>query len=400
MQSFYASVEKASYPEYKNRPLVVAGDPERRSGIVLAACPLAKQHGVSTAQRLGDALNRCPGLVVVRPHMQRYIDVSIQITEILERYSDQVEPYSIDEQFVDVTGSLGLFGEPLALAKAMQRSINLETGVYARVGIGPNKVLAKMACDNLAKKNKEGIFHVTRETMPEALWPLPVGSMFGAGRRMTAHFQRMGIHTIGELARFPLARLQQLWGVNGHVLWMTANGIDHSPVSPGTHGTQKAIGHNMTLPRDYRTMEEIRVVLLELSEEVGRRARYKGLMGTTVSAGCRGADFDRPSGFSRQMKLEDPTHSAKDIYRAACRLFDVHWDGQPVRSLGVNLDQLRPDHQYQLDLFRNRDKERRLDAAIDGIKERYGAAAIVKAASLSEAGQAFYRATRIGGHAK
>lgn len=401
MQSFYASVEKARHPELRDKPLIVAGDPARRSGIVLAACPLAKRYGVTTAERLGEAVRKCPDVVVIRPRMQEYIRVSLQISAILERFSDLVEPYSIDEQFIDVTGSYSLFGkDPQEVARKIQASIGRETGVYARVGIGPNKVLAKMACDNFAKKNADGIFTLTHENKREHLWPLAIDKMFGVGSRMNRHLRRLGIHTIGDLAAFPLHKLQRIWGVNGHVLWMTANGYDYSPVTPTTHDTQKGIGHQMTLPRDYRTAEEIRVVLMELSEEVCRRARSKGLMGETVSVGCRGADFDRPTGFHRQTKLSSPTNHMPHIFAAAQALFERHWDGEPVRSVGVSLTQLRPDDEYQLDLFLDRERERKLDHAVDVIKERYGSAAIVRAVSLTSAGQAYDRAQKIGGHYK
>lgn len=400
MQSFYASVEKASRPQYRDLPLVVAGDPERRSGIVLAACPVAKGYGVSTAEALGEALGKCPELVVVRPHMQTYIDVSLQITGIMERFSDLVEPFSIDEQFIDVSGSLALFGGDLEAAAQIQRCILEETQVYARVGIGPNKVLAKMACDNFAKKNGDGIFRLDESNMREKLWPLAVDRMYGVGRRMAGHFHRLGIHAIGDLARYPLDKLKQRWGIPGHVLWMTANGIDYSPVKPTTHDSQKAVGHNMTLPRDYARSEEIKIVLLELCEEVCRRARGKGLMGETASLGCRGADFDRPTGFYRQAKLAGPTNHAKDLFKAACRLFDAFWDGEPVRSVGVALSQLREDDTVQLDLFRDVVKERSLDRAVDSIKAKYGTAAIVRLSSITVAGQAYERSRKIGGHAK
>lgn len=401
MQSFYASVEKAAHPEYRDRPLIVAGDPARRSGIVLAACPIAKKYGVQTAEWVGDAVRKCPDVVVVRPHMQQYIHVSLQITSILERFSDLVEPYSIDEQFVDVTRSYTLFGkDPPEVARKVQDAIRRETDVYARVGIGPNKVLAKMACDNFAKKNASGIFTLTHDNKRGILWPLSIDKMFGVGSRMNRHLRRLGIHTIGDLARYPLDRLKQIWGVNGHVLWMTANGYDYSPVTPTTYDMQKGIGHQMTLPRDYHLFEDIRVVLLELSEEVCRRARSKGLMGETVSVGCRGADFDRPSGFYRQMKLEHPTNHALNIFPVVEQLFQRHWDGEPVRSLGVSLTQLKPDDEYQLDLFYDRERERKLNYTIDSIKERYGAAAIVRASSLTHAGQAYERAKKIGGHYK
>lgn len=400
MQSFYASVEKAAHPEHADCPVVVAGDPSRRSGIVLAACPLAKQAGITTAETLGEALGKCPDLVVMRPHMQRYIDVSLQITEILMRFTDLIEPYSIDEQFMDVGGSVRLYGDGVSIAKQVQTQVMAETGVYARVGIGPNKVMAKMACDMFAKKNADGVFWLTEANLRDTAWKRPVQDMFGVGRRMRQHFNRLGIWTIGDLAQFPLAHLKAQWGVQGHVLWMSANGVDYSPVKPHTHATQKAVGHAMTLPRDYATAEEIKVVVRELSEEVCRRARSKGLMGETASLGCRGADFDRPTGFHRQVKLVAPTNDGRTLFEAAWPLFAQFWDGAPVRQVAVTLSQLRSDETVQLDLFHDFTRERKLNDAIDQLKLKYGSAAVLRSASLLDAGQAKTRARKIGGHEK
>ncbi len=401
MQSFYASVEKAAHPEFKDKPVAVAGDPARRSGIVLAACPMAKAQGVTTAERLGEALAKCPGLIVVRPRMEEYIRVSLQITDIFQSFTDLVEPYSIDEQFLDVTGSLRLFGgEPVEMARRIQQRILCETGVYSRFGIASNKVVSKMVCDNIAKKNESGIHWLKDGELESTLWNLPVKKMFMVGSRMMQHLNVMGIHTIGDLARTPLPKLRAKWGVNGEVLWRIANGLDDSPVKPGTHIGQKAIGHQMTLPRDYRTKEELLVVLLELAELVAQRCRAKGYMGWVVSAGCQGADFDRPTGFYRQMKLADPTNLTEDVYRTAALLLERHWDGLPVRKVGVALSELIDDDEYQLVLFGEREKKLALERAADSIKAKYGNAALVRAASLKEAGQAKDRAVKIGGHYK
>jgi DNA polymerase-4 len=400
MQSFYASVEKAAHPQYAQRPVVVAGDPARRSGIILAACPIAKACGVQTAETLGDALKKCPQAVVLRPRMQVYIEVSLAISDILQSFTDLVEPYSIDEQFLDVTHSAHLFGPGECIAGQIQSKIMLSTGVYARIGIGENKILAKMACDNFAKKNKNGIFTLAKNSLPNTLWPLPIENMFGIGARMRRHMHRMGVFTIGELAATPVHKLTQKWGVNGQVLWQIANGIDNSPVTPNTFDAQKAIGHQMTLPRDYHRLDEIDVILLELSEEVCRRARQKKYMGQTVSVGARGANFDQPSGFYRQTTLPNSTHFTKDVYVAATRLFRQHWDGLPVRALSVNLSQLHAQSHYQLDLFRDEKKERAIYETMDAIRDKYGSSAIIRAASLTNAGQARERSKKIGGHYK
>lgn len=399
IQSFYASVEKVKNNTYWNKPLVVAGDPERRSGIILAACPIAKKFGVKTAELLWQAQDKCPDLVVVKPHMQDYINVSVAISQIMEQFTDLVEPFSIDEQFLDVSGSLGLLGNEYEIAHSLQQQILNEIGVYARVGIGKNKILAKMACDNFAKKNKNGVFKLDKTTIDQ-LWKLPIGKMFGVGKRMERNLHGMGIFTIGQLAKFPLDVLKKRWGINGEVLWQTANGIDYSPVSLKTHQQQKAIGHHMTLPRDYTELEEIKTVLLELCTEVAKRCRNKGYMGTTVSCGVRGASFTNPTGFHRQITLPVPTNFDMDIFKAAYQLFLQHWDRQPVRSLGVSLTNLQASNCYQIDLFDNYLDREQLNHALDTIWNKYGRTAIFRASSLTRAGQASERAQKIGGHYK
>ncbi|CAG7652437.1 DNA polymerase IV [Paenibacillus solanacearum] len=409
-RSFYASVEKAAHPEYANKPLVVAGNPEERRGIILAACPLAKTYGVTTAESVKEALNKCPGLVIIKPRMQTYIDVSLQITEILEHYTDLVEPYSIDEQFADITDSVGLFGNPLDIAKSIQDQVYTYTGVYIRIGISENKVLSKMACDNIAKKNDSGLCCTTREELITQLWTLPVKSMFMIGSRMMAHFNRRNIHTIGDLAHTPLADLKRIMrqqmkrqsDIQAEVLWKIANGMDdEAAVDPSLNGVvQKAIGHQMTLPFDYWTMDDLRVILLELSDLVCRRARAKGRMGWVVAAGAQGADFNNPTGFYRQSKLSHATDITNHVYEAACRIFDNQWDGFPVRKVGVTLSSLVAGDHYQLTLFDNSERLRSMDRTTDSIRDRFGDTAIIRASSVLPAGQAKRRSNMIGGHWK
>lgn len=399
-QSFYATVEKVAHPEYAERPLVVAGDPSRRSGIILAACPAAKAFGVTTAETLGEALAKCPDAVVVQPRMEQYIKVSMHITAIYQQYTDLVEPYSIDEQHLDVTGVLHQYESVEQLAMQIQQHVLRETGVRIRFGIGENKVLSKMACDHFAKKNKSGIFILHKEELERTLWPLPIGKMFMVGRRMNQHLRRLGIETIGQLARAPLATLSRRWGINGEMLWRIANGYDDSPVSPLTHHVQKGIGHHMTLPHDYEKEEQIKVPLLELTELVCQRARQKGYMGSTLSVSCRGADFDFPTGFHRQRKLDEPSYLVEELYPIVYELFETNWDGLPIRSVGVSLTGLVSDKVYALSLFSDREQKVQLAKATDHIRERYGQLAIVRASSLTEAGQFIDRSHKIGGHYK
>ncbi|MDQ0876515.1 nucleotidyltransferase/DNA polymerase involved in DNA repair [Paenibacillus sp. V4I3] len=408
-QSFYASVEKADYPGCKNKPVAVAGSVERRSGIILAACPIAKSYGVTTAERLGEALNKCPDLVVMRPRMQHYIDVSLMITKIYEEFTDLVEVFSIDEQFLDVTASLPIFGDPITIAKSIQQKVLSQTGVWVRVGISSNKMLAKIATDIWAKKNESGIFTLSKTEVESLLWPQPVNKMFGVGSRMTAHFARLGMTTIGDIARTPLPRLKDKFrarfgkqsDIHAEVMWRTANGLDDSPVTPGTFNTApKSVGHMMTLPKDYIENTEVDTILLELTEEVCRDCRRKGYMGWVVSVSCMCSPYETPTGFSRQMKMSDPTNNTNAVYEAVKILFYRYWDKMPVRRVGVTLSNLVDDEGYQLTLFEDQVKSRALDKVTDKIKDRYGSAAIVRASSLTTAGQAADRSMKIGGHYK
>ncbi|WP_256758154.1 DNA polymerase IV [Cohnella sp. WQ 127256] len=407
-QSFYASVEKAAHPEYRNKPVAV-GDPERRSGIILAACPMAKEKGVTTASRVFEALAVCPDLVIIRPRMQRYITVSLLITEIFESFTDQVEPYSIDEQFLDVTGSLDHYGTAEELAYNIQTRVQLSTGVWSRVGIGPTKILAKQATDNFSKKRPDGIFRLDYDNIERELWTLPVHKMFMVGSRMTQHFMYMGLNTIGDIARMPLAdfkrRMRQRMGkqsdIQAEYYWQTARGIDPSPVVASIRGDLKSVSHGKTLRASlYRKLVDIEVVLLELVVEVCRRARRLGYQGRVIFVGAAETDGQRSSGFGRQMTLPQPTSLTHEIASAARKLFIDNWHGLPLSHLYISLTQLSDDSTYQLTLFDDRAAAYDIERTTDAIKDRYGSGAIMRASSLLSSGVARERTEQIGGHYK
>ncbi|MFT8363449.1 MAG: DNA polymerase IV [Sporolactobacillus sp.] len=399
MQTFYASCEKVGHPDWQSRPLIVAGDPKRRSGIVLAACPVAKTRGVTTAEPVGQALMKCPEAIVVRPRMQHYIDVSLTITHLLETFTDLVEPYSIDEQFLDVTGSLHFFSSPFDLAVHIQQLIMKETEIYARIGIGPNKSLAKMACDNFGKKNSTGIYELRADMLATQLWPLPIGCLLGVGRRMERHLFGIGIRKIAHLAHYPVEQLRRRWGINGELLWLTAHGIDSAPVSPATFTVQKAIGHHMTLPFDYVQLKDIQIILLELSEEVAYRARQRHYRGSVITISVTGS-FERHTHVSRQVSLPFATNFGMDIYQAANHLFTEYWDQLPVRGLAITLTHLQPAAVCQLDLFGQREASDKLSQAMDTLYQKYGRTIICHGVSLLPASQFAIRAEKIGGHFK
>ncbi|QTH44984.1 DNA polymerase IV [Cohnella sp. LGH] len=407
-QSFYASCEKAAHPEYRNRPVAV-GDPSRPSGIVLAACPIAKARGVTTAERNFTALAKCPELVIIRPRMQRYIEISLMITKIFESYTELVEPFSIDEQFLDVTGSLGRYKSAEELAKQIQEEVLLSTGVWSRVGIGPSKIMAKTATDNFAKKNDTGVFRLDYNNIEETLWPLPVHQMFMVASKMATHFAIMGLPTIGDIARTPLPefkrrmrlRMGKQSDIQAEYYWQTARGIDPSPVTPSIRNELKSVSHGKTLRASlYFRRPDIELVLQELVIEVCRRARRLGKQGRVVSVGAGETDGERAYRFGRQMTLPHATNLTHEVFASSLRLFREYWHGLPVAYLHLSLTQLSDDNVTQLTLFDDRARIHDLEAATDMIKERYGSAAIMRASSLQEAGVARERAGQIGGHYK
>lgn len=407
-QSFYASVEKAAHPEYKDKPVAV-GDPTRMNGIVLAACPIAKARGVTTASRVGEALTKCPGLVVIRPRMGTYIKVSLLISEIYHGYTDLVEPFSIDEQFLDVTGSLSFFGgDVLDMIHSIQQHVLLSTGVWTRVGVGSTKILAKMA-NNFAKKKADGIFRLDYDNIGEELWPLPVQDMFMVGSRMARNFYRMGITTIGDIARMDLGELKRRMrttmgkqsDIQAEYYWQTARGVDPSPVVTGIRHQIKSVGHGKALRWNlYTRLPEIEVVLLELVIEVCQRARRYRYMGSVVSIAVSETDGNKSNSYTRQMTLSEPSALTHEVAAAAYRLFVDHWTGMPVSRLAISISQLTDDSVMQLTLFEDRIRTYHREQAIDQIKTRYGSRALIRASSLLESGVALERAEQIGGHYK
>lgn len=392
MNSFYASVEQAANPALKNQPVIVCGDPKRRHGIVLAASYEAKAYGVKTAMTVGEAQRLCPMAKLIPPRMATYVEVSTQIVEIMKEFSPLVEPFSIDEAFIDVTGCEQLFGDGKQTAQSLQSRIDKETGVSCSIGVGPNKLLAKMAA---GLQKPHGLTVLTPQDVPRRIWPLPVKKLFGVGDRMERHFQRMAIRTIGDLAACDPNLLARRFGVVGRVLHQSAQGIDYSPVDPYTLDGCKSIGHQFTLPKDYVSEKEIHVVLRELAEEVGARVRRAKCVGRTVSLSLKGADFHS---VHRSFTMPDASNIGRDIFDAAVHLMDQHWNQEPVRLVGITLSNLSSDDAIQLDLFHAKDKDYQLAEAIDEIRGRFGTQSIFLAQSLSEASVFTDRVGKIGGH--
>jgi DNA polymerase-4 len=397
MNSFYATIEQARNPELRGKPVLVCGDPEERRGIVLAASREAKKFGVKTAMTCGEALALCPQALVVRPHMQTYIDVSMQIMEIARSLTDRVEVYSIDELFLETTGTEKLWGDAWEAARLFKKQLLEKLGVTCSIGIGYNKLVAKVCMEARAKKAPEGIWQWKPEDIETEMHPLPVRELFGVGSRMERNFRGMGIRTIGDLAHYPKHYLVKRWGVMGEVYHMSAWGIDHSPVVPTTfHEDMKGAGHSITLHRDYEEAREIETVLLELTEEVCRRLRSMRKAGKTVHVGIR--DGDMLAGFYRSASMPVATNATRPVYQTVQKLFRKWWTGSSVRSVGMQVTNLVDDNCVQLDLFHDLERERALSYAMDDIRANYGTLALFRGASLTTAGILTDRAHKIGGH--
>jgi len=381
MNSFFASCHQAVHPELQGKEVIVAGDPRKRTGIVLAASYPAKAKGVKTGMPVREARQLCPDARFFSPDYPLYIDFSTKVLRVMRDFTDLVEPFSIDEAFADFTGVLHLWGPPAVAARRLKERIRAEVGVPCSVGIGPNKLIAKMAA-GLRKPDGLTVLESVEE-FKRACWPLPVRQLFGIGPRYEKHLRYYNVRTIGDLARFPLSILRKRWGKNGEMLWLCANGIDYSPVVPGSLDVAKSIGQQKTLPWDLYGFAGIKVVVLELSEAVARRARRGKYVGRTVVLTLRDAQLRF---FARSQSMAEYTDLADEIYRTACRILYKYWDeSRPVRLVGVTLGSLVKREHFQCDIFGQRMRLSRLARACDAVRDRFGERAVMRGVSLTEA---------------
>lgn len=379
MNAFYASCEQSVESKYRARPLAVAGNPEMRHGIVLTASYDARKFGVRTGMPLWQAKKLCPDIIFTPPNYELYIHMSRKIMEILVNYSPLVEQFSIDEAWVDITGTEHLWGPPSMAAENIQKKIGKLLDLPCSIGLSDNKLLAKIASDI---KKPNGITELRTDDVETALWPLPVDAMIGVGRNIKESLNKFGIYTIGDLARTPYKFLINMFGKNGHYLYMFAHGIDKTPVRPNYENT-KSFGNSITLPYDYYERDEIKKVILFLTEEVCSRMRGKGFKAARVSLTLKDHMF---SSQTHSMTLQDHCYSTEEIYHAVMALFDKFWDGNSIRLVGVSVSKLDLyDYATQLSFLDNVDrvKKENLDITIDEIRNRYGMDAIKRASLLN-----------------
>ncbi|MDH7576382.1 MAG: DNA polymerase IV [Bacillota bacterium] len=377
MNSFFASVHQALDFNLRGKPVIISGDPKKRHGIVLSASYEAKRKGVKTGMTVWEARQLCPKGFFIKPQYHLYTRFSSQILRIMQDFTPLIEPFSIDEAFLDVTGCQKLFGSPVAIAQQLKKQIRQELNITCSIGIGPNKLLAKMAAD---LEKPDGLTVIHHRDVPFLLWPLPIRELFGVGPRYEQHLHKLNIHTIGDLARFPSNILKRKFGLNGEILWLSANGIDSSPVDPNSFNQVKSIGQQITLPRDYRG-DEIKVVLLELADLVSYRARTRGYLGKTVILNLKDPNF---SWLSRMQTLDEYTNLSPEIFQVASALLKKHWTATwPIRLAGITLANLIPQRIEQPDLFREKEKLKKLAKACDLVRNRFGRTTLFRAVSLT-----------------
>lgn len=350
----------------------MGGDPEKRHGIVLTADYMAKKRGVKTGMALWQAKQVCPEITFIPPRMDLYLRFSRMAHEIYGEYTDLQEPYGIDESWLDVTNSCSLKGDGLHIAQEISNRMKKELGITVSVGVSFNKIFAKLGSDY---KKPDAITTMYESEFRQKAWRLPVSDLLYVGRSTNKKLESLGIHTIGGLAQMDEKILQSRLGKMGYVLWAFANGYDDSPVKrENTSAPIKSIGNSTTTPRDLETDEDVKIMLFVLSESVAARLRENGFRCRTVEISVRDNEL---YSFTRQCKLDNASNITGEIATAAYKLFraNYHWN-KPIRSVGVRGSDLVNDNYWeQLDLFcdfRMREKQMKMDIAVDDIRRRFG----------------------------
>lgn len=360
---------------------VVGGSEESRHGIVLAKSETAKKYGVTTGEPLVDARRKCPGLVTVPSNFPIYVKYSNAMMKILEDYTPDIEQYSIDESFLDMTGTQNLFGPSIEVAHRIKDRIYKELGFTVNVGISTNKLLAKMASDF----KKPNLVHTLfPEEVPTKMWPLPVSDLFFVGRQTTKRLHSLGIFTIGDLAKTDKKVIHDNLKGHGDVIWEFANGIGdgmEDVANKNRTPANKGYSNETTLAFDVTDANLAKEILLSLTETVATRVRADKSYISVVSVYFVDSEFRHSS---KQMTLDSSTNVTNEIYHHVCMLFDQLWNGQPIRLLGVQTSKATTENHRQYSLFEHQDMEKlsKLDSAIDAIRNKYGDDSIKRASIL------------------
>ncbi|ATB37404.1 DNA polymerase IV [Cystobacter fuscus] len=373
MDAFYASVEQRDRPELRGKPLIVGGDARR--GVVVAASYEVRKYGVRSALPMARAMKMAPHAIVVKPRFHAYSEASEQVFSIFERYTPLIEPLSLDEAFLDVTASVGLFGSPADIARRIRKEIAAETGLPSSAGIAAVKFVAKIASD-VAKPN--GQREVRAEETVAFLAALPVGRLWGVGPKTEEGLKRAGLETIGDVARRDVAWMEARFGSAGRHLWELAQGIDPREVVPDREA--KSVGAEDTFDEDVTGLDALSPYIHSQALRVGRRMRRAGVKGRVVQLKVKFADFTL---ITRRTTLPSPTDDGQTLYRVARELLEKAHEDKPVRLTGVSMQELGGGAEpRQLGLFSEPEAPKRsdkLNAALDRIAERFGSKAVTTA---------------------
>lgn len=402
-RSFYASCAAADLGlDPLQEAICVVGNLERKGSVVLAASPrMKKELGVKTGTRLFEIPDH-PDIHLVEPKMEFFVRVSVEIAKLLREYVPQEDIHicSVDEAFFDLTHVEQLWGPAEGVIRQIQDELLRLFQLPSAVGIGPNMLVAKLALDLEAKKS--GFAWWTYDDVPKKLWPVsPLSKMWGIGSRTERNLNGMGIFKVGDLANVDLVMLEERFGIIGHQMYQHANGIDFSELGGPMEEEQASFGKGQIQFRDYNKVSDIMAVILEMCEDVARRTREAGRVGRTVSLGVGYSKAAFGGGFSRSRTLEEATNETMQIYKVCQQLFHENYIEQPVRHLSIHISNLEDETSMQLSLFDTQKwQKRRLGAAMDAIRSKYGSTSILRAVSYTEAGTAVQRSGLLGGHKK
>jgi DNA polymerase-4 len=384
LNNFYASVECLNNPKLRNKFVAVCGSQEERHGIVLAKNQRAKMMGVQTGEAIWQAKQKCPDLVIVPPNFDEYLKYSRLVREVYYQYTDLIEPFGMDECWLDVTGSTGLFGDGSQIAHKIRECVKKEIGLTVSVGVSFNKIFAKLGSDI---KKPDAVTCIEKDSFKERVWNLPASNLLGVGRATAARLGKYNIKTIGELANTNPKYLKNWFGVNGVKLWRYANGFDDSRVAPFDYKSPiKSIGHGITCVADLVNDYEVWRVMLELTQDISRKLRANELLAGGVSIAVK----DNTLFYKEyQCKMNIPTHSTMEIAKEAFKLFQKNYNWQNhIRAVTVRVIQLMSKHiPRQISLFSDettRDKTEKIESAMEKIRERFGKHAVTYACLLGD----------------
>lgn len=368
VNNFFASCECALNPSIKDQPVAVTGEVTKRNGIVLAKNEIAKRFGVKTGDVIFEAKRKCPDLICVRPHHKIYEKYSRRIRAIYEEYTDKVEPFGIDECWLDITDTVKFFGSALDVANTLRQRIKEEIGVTISVGISFTKTFAKLGSD---MKKPDAVTVISPENFKERTYKLPLGSIIGVGKKMEAKLNKLNIFTLGDLASFDENIIKRKFGIVGERLQKNVQGVGDDEVQNiENYKVVKSVGNGTTTLVDVKNKKEIRSVVMFLCDEIATRLRNKHLTGSTISVSLRRNDL---IWISKSHTILKSTNLSKDIYNTAMEIVDQIWNEVcPLRSIRITVSNLDSEDNYQLDLFDTNRNRKTLENAIDKIRQKYG----------------------------